>query len=56
MMKVIEYMKYDHIWFIWYNKYIPKFVTLLKALKFKNANFTFHILLFFEQGSPIGLL
>jgi hypothetical protein len=33
-MKVIEYMKYDHIWFILYNKYTLKFVALLKALKF----------------------
>jgi hypothetical protein len=35
-------------------KYILKFVALLKALKFKNANFPFHLLLLFEQGSPIG--
>jgi hypothetical protein len=33
-----------------------KFVALLKALKFKNANSIFHLLLFFEQGSPISLL
>ncbi len=44
-MKVIEYMKYDHIWFIQHNKYILKFVALLKDLKFKNANNTFHLLL-----------
>jgi hypothetical protein len=37
-------------------KYILKFVALLKALKFKNANSPFHLLLLFEQGSPIGLL
>jgi hypothetical protein len=37
-------------------KYILKFVALLKALKFKNANSHFHLLLLFEQGSPIGLL
>jgi hypothetical protein len=55
-MKVIEYMKYEHIWFIWYNKYILKFVILLKALKFKNTNSTFHLFLLFEQGPPIGLL
>jgi hypothetical protein len=47
MVKVIKYIKYDHIWLILYNKYILKFVALLKALKFKNANFTFYLLLFF---------
>jgi len=55
-MKVIKYMKYDHKWFIQYNKYILKFVALLKALKFKKTNSTFHLFLLFEQGSPIGLL
>jgi hypothetical protein len=56
MMKAIKYMKYDHIWFIQYDKYIFKKLTLLKALKLKNANFSFHLFLLFEQGSPIWLL
>jgi hypothetical protein len=55
-MKTIEYIKYDHIWFIKYSKYILKFVALLKALKFKNANSTFHLFILFEEGSLIGLL
>jgi hypothetical protein len=33
-----------------------KFTTLVKGLKFKNAKSTFHLLLLFEQESPIGLL
>jgi len=56
MMKVIKYMKYDNIWFIWYNKYIKKNLALLKALKFKNVNSTFHLFLLLKQRSPIGLL
>jgi hypothetical protein len=55
-MKLIKYMKCDHIWFIQYSKYIQKFVAFLKALKLKNANSNFHLLLLFDQGSPIGPL
>jgi hypothetical protein len=31
-------------------------ITLVKGLKLKNSKSTFHLLLLFEQGSPIGLL
>jgi hypothetical protein len=34
---------------------MQKFIALVKELKFKNAKFIFHLFLFFEQGSPIGL-
>jgi hypothetical protein len=46
-MKVIEHMKYGHIWFFYNSKYILKFIAFLKALKFKKENFILHLLLFF---------
>jgi hypothetical protein len=56
MTKVIEYIKYDHIWFIQYSKYILKFVALLKALKFKNANSTFHYFYFLSKDHQLAYL
>jgi hypothetical protein len=55
-MQIIEYMKYDHIWFMQDNKYVLKFIALLKALKFKNANSTCYLLLLFEHESLVGQL
>jgi hypothetical protein len=41
----------DHIWFIH-----PKIRTSIKGLKLKISKLLFHLLLIFEDGSPIGLL
>jgi hypothetical protein len=49
MIKAIKYINYDHVWFIQYNKYIKKKLTLLKALKFKNATLFFTYFYFLSK-------
>ncbi len=39
--RILEFTRDDHVWFIQYGKCIPKFITLLKGLKYKYAKFIF---------------